>query len=389
MGSYKRIKKPSFQPSKASQNPNLQQKREPGMPQQQPKGQTLEEMEIARKNAERLGDHMFDFSSTSPPGVQAKLNVGEAGDKYEQEADSVASQVVEEINSSQGEVGPSVMRQCEVCEAEKEKPSTSLQRQGEVAEGKALDGFLHDNERVGQDGFIYQGDYAQELTPMVQPRREQINSFAVPETGQRETEPNVMLKCDACEAEKEESSVVRAKTTVEESEDKDSQKALEAREKPTELDTKIGTPQEVAAAQLAIPFALLGTLLVAGGATGIIVQWEYINGTVVEMMEIAVDWTTDTASEITDRLIEAVGDIGVVGHSALRRYRGAIKNAIQSLLEQNKPRRKRCEYVGEFGGASGVKTCSYNCRGYGALANFGWPANQPCPPSFEGDFPGP
>ncbi|MGC1245380.1 MAG: hypothetical protein WA865_04135 [Spirulinaceae cyanobacterium] len=185
MGSYKRIKKPSFQPSKASQNPHLQQKRELGLPQQQPKGQTLEEMEIARKNAERLGDHMFDFSSTSPPGVQAKLNVGEAGDKYEQEADSVASQVVEEINSSQGEVGPSVMRQCEVCEAEKEKPSTSLQRQGEVTEGKALDGFLHDNERVGQDGFIYQGDYAQELTPMVQLRREQTNSFAVQETGQR------------------------------------------------------------------------------------------------------------------------------------------------------------------------------------------------------------
>ncbi|MGB3693691.1 MAG: hypothetical protein WA865_03450 [Spirulinaceae cyanobacterium] len=179
----------------------MQRKGNLGLPLQKPKGQTLEEMEIARKNAERLGDHMVDFSSTPPPGVQAKLNIGEFGDKYEQEADSVAGQVVEEINSPQGEVGPSVMRQCEACEGEKEESSTSLQRKREVAEGAVSEGLLHRSERVGQDGFIYQGAYAQDFTPMVQPRREQINSFASQEIGQRETEPNVMRQCDACEGQ--------------------------------------------------------------------------------------------------------------------------------------------------------------------------------------------
>ncbi len=174
MGSYKQIKKPTFQPFQVSQISSLQRKHNLGLPQPKPKGLTLEEMEISRKNAERLGDYIFDFSSTPPPGVQAKLNVGEVGDKYEQEADSVAGQVVEEINSPQGQVEPNVMRQCDACEGEKEESSTSLQRQGEIGEGKVSEGLLHHNERVGQDGFVYQGDYAQGLTPMVQQPSKQV-----------------------------------------------------------------------------------------------------------------------------------------------------------------------------------------------------------------------
>lgn len=52
---------------------------------------------------------------------------------------------------------------------------------------------------------------------------------------------------------------------------------------------------------------------------------------------------------------------------------------------------KRCEYKGEFSNNpnSTEKTCAYKCRGYGALATFPWPKNQPCPPSFDGNFPGP
>lgn len=55
--------------------------------------------------------------------------------------------------------------------------------------------------------------------------------------------------------------------------------------------------------------------------------------------------------------------------------------------------RKRCEYIGEFRNPLNpdvtVKSCSYKCRGYGAVANFEWPLNEPCPPSFDGNFPGP
>jgi hypothetical protein len=54
---------------------------------------------------------------------------------------------------------------------------------------------------------------------------------------------------------------------------------------------------------------------------------------------------------------------------------------------------KRCEFVMETKNPNAtdktVKTCSYKCKGYGALANFSWPINQPCPPSFDTNFPGP
>lgn len=54
--------------------------------------------------------------------------------------------------------------------------------------------------------------------------------------------------------------------------------------------------------------------------------------------------------------------------------------------------RKRCEYAGEFRSPDPtvtVKSCAYRCRGYGALATFEWPVDAPCPPSFDGNFPGP
>lgn len=52
---------------------------------------------------------------------------------------------------------------------------------------------------------------------------------------------------------------------------------------------------------------------------------------------------------------------------------------------------KRCEFVMETKNPANktVKTCSYKCKGYGALANFSWAIDKPCPSSFETNFPGP
>ncbi len=61
--------------------------------------------------------------------VQAKLTIGEPGDKYEQEADRVASQVVKQINSpdaAQSTQGQSVQRQ--------EEPEEELQRQPSISD---------------------------------------------------------------------------------------------------------------------------------------------------------------------------------------------------------------------------------------------------------------
>lgn len=53
---------------------------------------------------------------------------------------------------------------------------------------------------------------------------------------------------------------------------------------------------------------------------------------------------------------------------------------------------KRCEYMGEFFSSNAnnpLKVCAYKCKGYNALATFPWDKNKPCPPSFDGNFPGP
>ncbi|WP_199322341.1 MULTISPECIES: eCIS core domain-containing protein [Calothrix] len=74
----------------------------------------------------------------NPSPIQAKLTIGEPGDKYEQEADRVASQVVEQINAPapvQSNQGQSVQRQEEKKEELQAKPDiTSLQRQEEKPE---------------------------------------------------------------------------------------------------------------------------------------------------------------------------------------------------------------------------------------------------------------
>ncbi|MEH1887809.1 eCIS core domain-containing protein [Nostoc sp.] len=62
------------------------------------------------------------------PHIQAKLTIGEPGDRYEQEADRVASEVVQRINAP-ASAGQSVQRQEEAEEEIQAKPEiTSLQR---------------------------------------------------------------------------------------------------------------------------------------------------------------------------------------------------------------------------------------------------------------------
>ena len=75
--------------------------------------------------------HLAPAQSTTLP-IQAKLTIGEPGDKYEHEADQVASQVVEQIHApaaAQSTQGESVQRQDELEEEIQAKPSIShLQR---------------------------------------------------------------------------------------------------------------------------------------------------------------------------------------------------------------------------------------------------------------------
>ncbi|MEG4495438.1 DUF4157 domain-containing protein [Microcoleus sp. D3_18_C4] len=92
------------------------------------------------------------------PPIQAKLTIGAPNDKYEQEADRVASQVVQQINapvSVQSSQGQPVQR-TEAPEEEEiqAKPEiTSLQRKGAIAGGEAstdLDTAINSAKSSGQ-----------------------------------------------------------------------------------------------------------------------------------------------------------------------------------------------------------------------------------------------
>jgi len=79
----------------------------------------------------------------SPPPIQPKLTVGAVGDKYEQEADDVASQVVKQINIP----GAEIQRESELEEEVQLKP---LQRVGE--EGGAIDSGLESQINSAKGG---------------------------------------------------------------------------------------------------------------------------------------------------------------------------------------------------------------------------------------------
>jgi hypothetical protein len=84
--------------------------------------------------------------------LQAKLTIGKPGDQYEQEADRVASQVVEQINSpdaAQSTQGQSVQRQEEPEEELQAKPEiTPLQRQEEKPEELKAKSTLKRGEEI-------------------------------------------------------------------------------------------------------------------------------------------------------------------------------------------------------------------------------------------------
>jgi hypothetical protein len=90
-----------------------------------------ESLESVEETLQRQGAGNESATPYSLP-VQAKLTIGEPGDKYEQEADRVASQVVKQINSpdaASSSQGQSVQRQEEPVEELQAKPSISdLQR---------------------------------------------------------------------------------------------------------------------------------------------------------------------------------------------------------------------------------------------------------------------
>ena len=82
--------------------------------------------------------------------VQAKLTIGQPNDKYEQEADQVASQVVQHINAPQATNPENVQRNSEAEEEELQmKPISVLQRDMAEEEELQMKSIVQRQEAIG------------------------------------------------------------------------------------------------------------------------------------------------------------------------------------------------------------------------------------------------
>ncbi len=108
--------------------------------------------------------------------IQAKLNIGEPNDKYEQEADATASKVVQQINSPMQD--QSVQRQESMEEEDEElqrSPISKIQRQGAI-EGEEE---LQTKSVLQRRGNVGGGEASQDLESSIQSARGRGQSLDV------------------------------------------------------------------------------------------------------------------------------------------------------------------------------------------------------------------
>ena len=116
---------------------------------QKPQTQEINHQQIQKKQGFNFAEIPITGNTDGSPSriqpkfnlsLQKKLTVGEAGDKYEQEADSVAEKVVKKINTSATEKATSskgVQRQEEEEEIQAKPDNSAIQREGEEEEIQA------------------------------------------------------------------------------------------------------------------------------------------------------------------------------------------------------------------------------------------------------------
>lgn len=118
MGTRSRLRKkvaPEFTPAPTQ---NVLQTRLFSPPAKSNIAPTLTDVQAQLDHAQRFGHHLANYATSqhqaATPIIQPKLTIGAPGDKYEQEADRVAQQVVQQLQSPQIDslhAQPSVQRE--------------------------------------------------------------------------------------------------------------------------------------------------------------------------------------------------------------------------------------------------------------------------------------
>ncbi len=82
---------------------------------------------------------------------------------------------------------------------------------------------------------------------------------------------------------------------------------------------------------ISIPLAI-GTILIIVGATGLIINWKDITGNLTELGTIAVDWVTDTASDVTDKIIDKLSQGTGIARGILEKFRQTIEDYLRDTI---------------------------------------------------------
>lgn len=116
-----------------------------------PQQQQTPNLQTQQENVERLGHNFANIPIFAPnpisPPIQPKLTIGQPGDRYEQEADAVARQVVSQINA------PQTVQREELPEEEEElqmKPMVQLQADSGMAAPPDLEASIQQAKGSGQ-----------------------------------------------------------------------------------------------------------------------------------------------------------------------------------------------------------------------------------------------
>ena len=240
------------------------------------------------------------FAPAPPPPIQAKLTIGEPGDKYEEEADTVADRVVDQINTPQpyhSAAGETVQREEMEEDEVRQKPEVeTIQREDMLDEG-----IKEDEEAVQTKLEIstIQRDEMPHLEAKVQ------GKAAAPGVGNRETVPQPQTDQNTTQ----DVSKIDQKTPLED-------ESLYA---------------FVDGGVITVPLTV-GEILIIVAATGIVINWKDITGNLTEVGSIVIDWVTDTASDVTDQIIDKLSQGVGIARGILEKARGAIEGVVSNIL---------------------------------------------------------
>jgi hypothetical protein len=344
------------------------------------------EEEISLKADSPQVEDPSEEADLSQANIQPQLKIGQPGDKYEQEADSKAAEVMKmedpaTSNEIEEESSDNAIQKQPLAETITPlvQRKEAIQRKGNPTKGNKLSvekqlgkgggqplgqetrSFMESrfgadfsgvrvhtdsaavqmNKDLGAQAFTHGQDVyygsgkspgkneltAHELTHTIQQNGGNIQAKNL---DKKESKKNNKIQAKSLPCPKS-SAAPTALTSLEKVSQKQSSPETDAPERDGDLYAIVD------GGVISIPLGI-GVLLVIVGAAGIVINWRDINGTITQLGQIAIDWANDTTQDVTSRIINLVNQAGVAARNNLEGFRGAIEAVIGPLLSRSRGR---------------------------------------------------